>query len=308
MSKDLIFTFLEAKTVETDASENTIKSYNHDLIRYFDWISSCKVQIFDAELSHIELYLVNLKDCGLSIATRARHLSAIKQFYRFAVEEGWARANPALQISSPGRSKKLPQSVTIEIIERLLKAAGEEAKNKSFRSRNICLMTLLYATGMRVSEMMSLPLDAVKGSPNMVLVSGKGSKERLVPLSKLARSSIKIWIEERKILLNAAKTQNYTPNSKYLFPSNSKSGYLSRQWLFKKLKKWATLAGIDQKKVSPHVIRHAFATHLLANGADLRVIQTLLGHSDLGTTEIYTHVEDERLNDLVFNHHPLSNK
>tara|TARA_B100000886_G_scaffold82684_1_gene53860 strand:- start:733 stop:1659 length:927 start_codon:yes stop_codon:yes gene_type:complete len=308
MSKDLIFTFLEAKTVETDASENTIKSYNHDLIRYFDWISSCKVQIFDAELSHIELYLVNLKDCGLSIASRARHLSAIKQFYRFAVEEGWARANPALQISSPGRSKKLPQSVTIEIIERLLKAAGEEAKNKSFRSRNICLMTLLYATGMRVSEMMSLPLDAVKGSPNMVLVSGKGSKERLVPLSKLARSSIKIWIEERKILLNAAKTQNYTPNSKYLFPSNSKSGYLSRQWLFKKLKKWATLAGIDQKKVSPHVIRHAFATHLLANGADLRVIQTLLGHSDLGTTEIYTHVEDERLNDLVFNHHPLSNK
>ena len=192
MSKDLIFTFLEAKTVETDASENTIKSYNHDLIRYFDWISSCKVQIFDAELSHIELYLVNLKDCGLSIASRARHLSAIKQFYRFAVEEGWARANPALQISSPGRSKKLPQSVTIEIIERLLKAAGEEAKNKSFRSRNICLMTLLYATGMRVSEMMSLPLDAVKGSPNMVLVSGKGSKERLVPLSKLARSSIKI--------------------------------------------------------------------------------------------------------------------
>lgn len=308
MSKDLIFTFLEAKTVETDASENTIKSYNHDLIRYFDWISSCKVQIFDAELSHIELYLVNLKDCGLSIASRARHLSAIKQFYRFAVEEGWARANPALQISSPGRSKKLPQSVTIEIIERLLKAAGEEAKNKSFRSRNICLMTLLYATGMRVSEMMSLPLDAVKGSPNMVLVSGKGSKERLVPLSKLARSSIKIWIEERKILLSEAKTQNYTPNSKYLFPSNSKSGYLSRQWLFKKLKKWATLAGIDQNKVSPHVIRHAFATHLLANGADLRVIQTLLGHSDLGTTEIYTHVVDERLNDLVFNHHPLSNK
>ena len=308
MNKDLIFTFLEAKTVESDASENTIKSYNHDLTRYFDWIASCKIEIFDAEISHIELYLVNLKDCGLSIGSRARHLSAIKQFYRFAVEEGWARANPALQISSLGRSKKLPQSVTIEVIERLLKAAGEEAKNKSLRSRNICLMTLLYATGMRVSEMMSLPLDAVKGNPNMVLVSGKGSKERLVPLSKLARSSIKIWIEERKILLNAAQTQNYTPNSKYLFPSNRKSGYLSRQWLFKKLKKWATLAGIDQNKVSPHVIRHAFATHLLANGADLRVIQTLLGHSDLGTTEIYTHVVDERLNDLVFNHHPLSNK
>ena len=308
MRKDLILIFLEAKTVDTDASENTIKSYNHDLIRYFDWISSRNVQIFDVEQSHIELYLVDLKDCGLSIGSRARHLSSIKQFYRFAVEEGWAHTNPALQVSGPGKSKKLPQSVTIEVIEKLLKAAGEEAKTRSLKARNICLMTLLYATGMRVSEMMSLPLDAVKGSPKMVLVSGKGSKERLVPISKLARSALKIWIKERKILLNAAKTEHHNSNSKYLFPSNSKSGYLTRQWLFKKLKKWATLAGIDQNKVSPHVIRHAFATHLLTNGADLRVIQTLLGHSDLGTTEIYTHVVDEHLNDLVFNHHPLSNK
>ena len=307
MNKDLIFTFLEAKTVESDASENTIKSYNHDLTRYFDWISSCNVQIFEAELSHIELYLVNLKDCGLSIGSRARHLSAIKQFYRFAVEEGWARANPALQISSPGRSKKLPQSVTIEVIERLLKAAGEEAKNKSLRARNICLMTLLYATGMRVSEMMSLPLDAVKGNPNMVLVSGKGSKERLVPVSKVARSSINIWLKHREILLKAAN-KHHSFGSKYLFPSNNKSGYLTRQWLFKKLKKWAILAEIEPRMVSPHVIRHAFATHLLANGADLRVIQTLLGHSDLGTTEIYTHVVDDSLNNLVFNHHPLSDK
>ena len=308
MRKDLILIFLEAKTVDTDASENTIKSYNHDLIRYFDWISSRNVQIFDVEQSHIELYLVDLKDCGLSIGSRARHLSSIKQFYRFAVEEGWAHTNPALQVSGPGKSKKLPQSVTIEVIEKLLKAAGEEAKTRSLKARNICLMTLLYATGMRVSEMMSLPLDAVKGSPKMVLVSGKGSKERLVPISKLARSALKIWIKERKILLNATKTEHQNSNSKYLFPSNSKSGYLTRQWLFKKLKKWATLAGIDQNKVSPHVIRHAFATHLLTNGADLRVIQTLLGHSDLGTTEIYTHVVDEHLNDLVFNHHPLSNK
>ncbi len=308
MNKNLIFTFLEAKSVNTDASENTIKSYSQDLIRYFDWISTCNVQVFDAELSHIERYLVNLKESGLSIASRARHLSSIKQFYRFAVEEGWMGKNPALQVSSPGRSKKLPQSVTIEVIERLIEAAKEEAKTKSFQARNICLMTLLYATGMRVSEMMSLPLDAVKGDPNMVLVSGKGSKERLVPVSGLARSSIKTWIDERKILLNTGKTQHYVSNSKYLFPSNRKSGYLSRQWLFKKLKKWAILAGVDPNKVSPHVIRHAFATHLLANGADLRVIQTLLGHSDLGTTEIYTHVVDERLNDLVFNHHPLSNK
>ena len=200
------FFLLEAKTVESDASENTIKSYKHDLTRYFDWISSCKVEIFDAELSHIELYLVNLKDCGLSIGSRARHFISNQTILSICRRRRVGlRANPALQISSPGRSKKLPQSVTLEVIERLLRAAGEEAKNKSLRARNICLMTLLYATGMRVSEMMSLPLDAVKGNPNMVLVSGKGSKERLVPLSKLARSSIKIWIEERKILLNQHK-------------------------------------------------------------------------------------------------------
>ena len=307
MEKDLIFTFLEAKSVDIDASENTIKSYSRDLDQYIDWLASYKIQILNAQLQHIEHYLVYLKNRGLSIASRARHLSSIKQFYRFAVEEGWTQTNPALQISGPGRSRKLPQSVTLETIERLLEAAGKEAKNKSFMARNICLMTLLYATGMRVSEMMSLPLDAVKGNPNMVLVSGKGSKERLVPVSKVARSSIKIWLKHREILLKASN-KHYRLGSKYLFPSNNKSGYLTRQWLFKKLKKWAILAEIEPNKVSPHVIRHAFATHLLANGADLRVIQTLLGHSDLGTTEIYTHVVEERLTNLVFNHHPLSNK
>ena len=307
MSKDLIFTFLEAKSVDIDASENTIKSYSQDLDKYIDWLAPSKIQILDAQLQHIEQYLVHLKKRGLSIASRARHLSSIKQFYRFAVEEGWTQTNPALQISGPGRSKKLPQSVTLETIERLLEAAGKEAKNKSLKARNICLMTLLYATGMRVSEMMSLPLDAVKGNPNMVLVSGKGSKERLVPVSKVARSSINIWLQHREILLKDSN-KHHSFSSKYLFPSNNKSGYLTRQWLFKKLKKWAILAEIEPTKVSPHVIRHAFATHLLANGADLRVIQTLLGHSDLGTTEIYTHVVDDSLNDLVFNHHPLSEK
>ena len=161
---------------------------------------------------------------------------------------------------------------------------------------------------MRVSEMMSLPIDAVKGDPNMILVTGKGSKERLVPISKLAQIAIKKWLEKRKLLLKNNNTSYYELNSKYLFPSNSKKGHLTRQWLFKKLKKWASLAEIDPTKISPHVIRHAFATHLLANGADLRVIQTLLGHADLGTTEIYTHVVDDRLKELVFNHHPLSNK
>ena len=307
MSKDLIFTFLEAKSIDIDASKNTIKSYSQDLDKYIDWLAPFKIQILDAQLQHIEQYLVHLKNRELSIASRARHLSSIKQFYRFAVEEGWTQTNPALQISGPGRSKKLPQSVTLETIERLLEAAGKEAKNKSLKARNICLMTLLYATGMRVSEMMSLPLDAVKGNPNMVLISGKGSKERLVPVSKVARSSINIWLKHRKILLTASN-KHHSFGSKYLFPSNNKSGYLTRQWLFKKLKKWAILAEIEPKKVSPHVIRHAFATHLLANGADLRVIQTLLGHSDLGTTEIYTHVVDDSLNNLVFNHHPLSDK
>ena len=225
MSKDLIFTFLEAKSVDIDASENTIKSYRQDLDKYIDWLAPSKIQILNAQLPHIEQYLVHLKSLGLSIASRARHLSSIKQFYRFAVEEGWTQTNPALQISGPGRSKKLPQSVTLETIERLLEAAGKEAKNKSLKARNICLMTLLYATGMRVSEMMSLPLDAVKGNPNMVLVSGKGSKERLVPVSKVARSSINIWLKHREILLKDSN-KHHSFSSKYLFPSNNKSGYL----------------------------------------------------------------------------------
>ena len=144
MSKDLIFTFLEAKSVDIDASKNTIKSYSQDLDKYIDWLAPFKIQILDAQLQHIEQYLVHLKNRELSIASRARHLSSIKQFYRFAVEEGWIQTNPALQISGPGRSKKLPQSVTLETIERLLEAAGKEAKNKSLKARNICLMTLLY--------------------------------------------------------------------------------------------------------------------------------------------------------------------
>ena len=308
MSIDLILTFLEAKSVDTDASENTIKAYGTDLEKYFKWISTKKVSVLEAQLWLIEEYLVKLKDKGLSTSSRARHLSSIKQFYRFAVEEGWAKTNPAIQVSSPGKSKKLPQSITIESIETLLDAAEKEAKNPTFKARNICLMTLLYASGMRVSEMMSLPIDAVKGDPNMILVTGKGSKERLVPISKLAQIAIKKWLEKRKLLLKDNNTPYYGLNSKYLFPSNSKKGHLTRQWLFKKLKKWASLAEIDPTKISPHVIRHAFATHLLANGADLRVIQTLLGHADLGTTEIYTHVVDDRLKELVFNHHPLSNK
>ena len=257
MSKDLIFTFLEAKSVDIDASENTIKSYNQDLDKYIDWLAPSKIQILDVQLQHIEQYLVHLKNLGLSIASRARHLSSIKQFYRFAVEEGWTQTNPALQISGPGRSKKLPQSVTLETIERLLEAAGKEAKNKSLKARNICLMTLLYATGMRVSEMMSLPLDAVKGNPNMVLVSGKGSKERLVPVSKVARSSINIWLKHREILLKASN-KHHSFGSKYLFPSNNKSGYLTRQWLFKKLKKWAILAEIEPKRL----VRMSFGMHL----------------------------------------------
>ena len=308
MSIDLILTFLEAKSVDTDASENTVKAYSTDLEKYFKWISTKKVSVLDAQLCLIEEYLVKLKDRGLSISSRARHLSSIKQFYRFAVDEGWAKTNPAIQVSSPGKSKKLPQSITIESIETLLDAAENEAKNPALKARNICLMTLLYASGMRVSEMMSLPIDAVKGNPNMILINGKGSKERLVPISKRAQIAIKKWLEKRKLLLKNNNTPYYELNSKYLFPSNSKKGHLTRQWLFKKLKKWASLAGIDPTKVSPHVIRHAFATHLLANGADLRVIQTLLGHADLGTTEIYTHVVDDRLKELVFEHHPLSNK
>lgn len=297
--------FLEAQAAELDAAENTRLAYARDLTSFADWLER-RGQDFDkADRADIEAYLIACDAEGLAQATRARRLSAIRQLYRFAFEEGWRADNPAIQIRGPGRRKSLPKTLSIDEVDRLIGAAQTLGKSRDDRLRNTCLMELLYATGMRVSELVSLPASAARGDPRMLLVRGKGGKERMVPLSGGAREALAVWLARRDTLDEAAQAAK-NPGSKFLFPSRGKLGYLTRHRFYMLIKGLAVEGGVSPDKVTPHTLRHAFATHLLAGGADLRAIQTLLGHADISTTEIYTHVLDARLRELVLEHHPLA--
>ncbi len=244
---------------------------------------------------------------GLAPATRARRLSAIRQLYRFAKEEGWRDDNPAIRITGPGASRHLPQTLSEDEVTKILDAARAFGKGERDRIRNCTLVELLYATGMRVSELVELPIASVRGDPRMILVKGKGDKERMVPLSSPAKAAITAWLTHRDADDEAARKLG-KPLSKFLFPGPGKAGHLTRQHFYLLIKDIAAAGMVDPGKVTPHTLRHAFATHLLAGGADLRVIQTLLGHADLATTEIYTHVLEDQLKQLVLTHHPLARK
>ncbi|MEL6959330.1 MAG: site-specific tyrosine recombinase XerD [Pseudomonadota bacterium] len=296
-----IQSFLEAQAAELDAATNTQLAYARDLQDFSAWLGA-HTSFGEVSKSHVQRYLIWCDAQGLAKSTRARRLSAIKQLYRFAFEEGWRDDNPAMQIQGPGRDKRLPKTLTHEEVDALLSAARTHPKE---RARNTALMELLYATGMRVTELVSLPVSSTRGDPRMLLVRGKGNKERMVPLSEPAREALKDWLHLRDAIEDKAKADG-APASAYLFPSRGKSGHLTRQSFFNLIKELAVSGGIDPTKVTPHTLRHAFATHLLAGGADLRSIQTLLGHADVATTEIYTHVLEERLQDLVLTHHPLA--
>ena len=300
-----IATFLEAQAAELDAARNTQLAYARDLKDFANRIGVRELDLMAVRQADIEGYLIDLDGQGLSRATRARRLSAIRQFYRFAFEEGWRQDNPAIRIKGPGRDKRLPKTLSEEEVDRLLDAAKAEGRGTD-PLRNSCLMELLYATGMRVSELVSLPVEAARGDPRMLLIRGKGGKERMVPLSPPARSALAEWLAVRDRTEDLAKVEQGTTPSKFLFPSRGKAGHLTRHRFYGLVKELAVAAGISPGKVTPHTLRHAFATHLLARGADLRAIQTLLGHADIATTEIYTHVLDERLKELVLEHHPLA--
>jgi integrase/recombinase XerD len=296
--------FLEAQAAEHDAATNTRLAYGRDLNDYAAWLAHRGLHYATATQGDVEAYLVSCEAQGLSRATRARRLSSVRQLYRFAFDEGWRADNPAIRLTGPGRDQRLPGTLSEAEVARLLDAARASPRDAL---RNTCLMEILYATGMRVSELVTLPVAAVRGHPQMILVRGKGGKERLVPLSGPARDAITAWLAERDAAETAARARGQTP-SRHLFPSRAKAGHLTRQAFFGLVKDLAVAAGISPAKVTPHVLRHAFATHLLAGGADLRAIQTMLGHADLSTTEIYTHVLDDRLRDLVLTHHPLARK
>ncbi len=294
--------FLEAQAAELDAATNTQFAYARDLQNFALWLADKSLHYATANRDHIESYLITCEAEGLAKSTRARRLSAIKQLYRFAFEEGWRDDNPAIQIKGPGRAKRLPKTLEIAEVDQLLEAARNSKRDAL---RNTCLMELLYATGMRVTELVSLPVSAARGDPRMLLVRGKGGKERLVPLSPPARAALATYLTERDADEDAAR-QKGKPPSKFLFPSRGAAGHMTRQRFFLLIKEFAVAGGVSPGKVTPHTLRHAFATHLLAGGADLRSIQTMLGHADVATTEIYTHVLDARLKELVLEHHPLA--
>ncbi len=296
--------FLEAAAAEAGAARNTLLAYGRDLADFSHALTARGVTLAEVAQGDVEAYLIGLEAAGLSRATRARRLSAIRQLFRFAQDEGWRDDHPAIRIGGPGRANRLPRSLSQAEVTALLAAAAATGASPADRARNRCLMELLYATGLRVSELVALPVAAVRGDPRMVLVRGKGGKDRMVPLSAPARAALRDWLALRDAA-EAARPRGTAP-SRALFPAPGATGHLTRQGLHGLIKTFALGAGIDPARVSPHVLRHAFATHLLEGGADLRIIQTLLGHADLSTTEVYTHVLEARLRDLVMTHHPLA--
>ncbi len=299
MSGHLISAFLEMMSAERGAAKNTIEAYQRDLADYSGFLSGHQQTLLTGGREHVASYLDALKRDGLSASSSARRLSAIRQFHRFLCADGLRGDDPTRIIASPKARRPLPKVLSIAEVDRLLSTAEAEANAASSPQKQAAslrlylLLELLYATGMRVSELVSLKRSAVMRDASFLTIIGKGNKERVVPVNDRARDAIKAYL----------KTIKPGP---WLFPANGAEGYLSRQVFARDLKDLAARAGISSARVAPHVLRHAFASHLLHGGADLRVVQMLLGHADISTTQIYTHVLDEKLRTLVETHHPLA--
>jgi len=297
----LIDSFLEMMSAERGASENTISAYRRDLFDYAGFLGAVESRPSRVNRSLIVTYFERLEEQGLSASSAARRLSALRQFHRFLCADGIREDDPTRIVASPKLQRGLPKVLSIEEVDNLLSTAEREVNTKEMNPaarvkahRLFVLLELLYATGMRVSELVGLKRSAVMRDASFLTIVGKGQRERVVPLNDSARDALMAWLE------NLA-------SDGFLFPAEGKSGHLERQVFARELKGLAGRAGIAGARVSPHVLRHAFASHLLQGGANLRIVQTLLGHSDISTTQIYTHVLDERLRELVA-HHPLLDK
>jgi integrase/recombinase XerD len=305
----LVAGFLEALASERGASANTIEAYRRDLADYEAYLRAQGTDALQARPSSVRGFLAARGAQFLSAASLARRLSAIRQFHKFLYAEGWRRDDPTLAIEGPRRARPLPKLLSMAEVERLIETAREgldaaerPLRERLFAARMACLIELIYASGLRVSEVLSLKKSAANGKASLIAVSGKGNKERLAPLSRPALAAMKTF---RALLDEAAPGAAAGP---WLFPALSESGHMTRQAFARDLKRVAAAAGIAPKRVSPHVLRHAFASHLLHNGADLRVVQDLLGHADISTTQIYTHVLDERAKAMVRDLHPLNDE
>ncbi len=291
--------FLEMMAVERAAARNTLTAYEKDLDDAQGFLSSRGRDLTDAAPEDVEAYFLHLGAKGLSPATAARRRASVRGLYRFVLGEGWRTDDPSRRVDAPKQGRPLPKVLSREDIDRLIASAG--ARDGAVGLRLACLIELIYASGLRVSEVLALPLAAIARDPAYLIVKGKGGKERLAPLNETARVAIRAYLPARPSFF--AKGVKESP---WLFPSRGAGGRLTARRFAQLLDEAAMDAGIEPAKVSPHVLRHAFATHLLEGGADLRALQTLLGHADIATTQIYTHVAGDRLKAVVDEKHPLS--
>jgi integrase/recombinase XerD len=297
--------FLDMLAAERGAAVNTLAAYRRDLDDFVAHLRAVGCRIATATSDDLRGYLTALGERGFKAASLARRLSAIRQLYRFLYAEGHRKDDPAAVLEGPKRGVSIPKILSVAEVDSLLAAAhtgasGETAPERLRAARLACLLEVLYATGLRVSELVSLPASAARRSERMLIVRGKGGKERMVPLNEAARRAMADYVA---LLAGADRG-----STKWLFPSFGESGHVTRQHFARELKVLAAATGLAAAKVSPHVLRHAFASHLLQNGADLRSVQTLLGHADISTTQIYTHVLEERLKSLVRDLHPLGDE
>jgi integrase/recombinase XerD len=296
---DYFEAFLEMIIVERGAAKNTKEAYRRDLEDFSSFLASKGAHCNRATTEMVRGYMASLSDRGMEATTLARRLSALRQYFRFLVSEGVRRDDPSIIVDSPRRGRPLPKTLTETEVEALLVAARKQKGPRGCRL--VAMIELLYATGLRVSELVSLPVGALARNRSVIVVRGKGGRERMIPLSEPARQAVAVWMPNRdQFAVDGAA-------SPWLFPSKrAKSGHIPREQFGTMLKDLAASAGLDPADVSPHVLRHAFASHLLAHDADLRSVQQMLGHADISTTQIYTHVLDERLKSLVRNYHPLA--
>jgi integrase/recombinase XerD len=307
----LIALFLDMLAAEQGAGSNTLDAYRRDLTDFSEFLARSGQGFAGAETQILRDYLGDLDTRGFKSSSVARRLSAMRHLFRFLVNEKRRSDDPAAILSGPKRGRGLPKVLSISDVDRMLTRAKEltqapdASPQQRFRAlRLYCLLEVLYATGLRVSELVSLPLSASRRDARMIVVRGKGNKERLVPLNDASRRAMADYLAA----MEALKPEKKAAPSKWLFPSFGESGHLTRQHFARDLKELAAASGLPPRLVSPHVLRHAFASHLLHNGADLRIVQTLLGHTDISTTQIYTHVVEERLKSLVRDLHPLAEK
>lgn len=302
--------FLAMLASERGAAANTLDAYRRDLSEFLAFLDHRAIAPRAVTRPLVRRFMEGLATAGSAPATRARKLSALRRYFRFLLAEGVIAEDPTEGVEGPKKIAPLPKILSVAEVDRLLETAerrveGSTGRDRARALRLCCLLEMLYATGMRVTELVSLPRTVLDGDPRVLTIRGKGGRQRLVPLNAAARAAL-----DRYLAMGEDAEDGLSPmlRTKYLFPSRGAEGHLTRQRLGQELKELALTAGLDPERVSPHVLRHAFASHLLDRGADLRSVQKLLGHADIATTQIYTHVLEERLRTVVLTHHPLMAK